>query len=155
MALPFHVRHLMLETGPATMIPLRHVEILKHAPRETGSYKVVTDRSGVRIHLYNDFSGFHIYMACTSPKKTIIKDSLNYFDKENGFFSVSVEVMQNDGKTRVINLPKCRVPLLEAYPWGVTPPSDISVHEYALGIPDSLGFHSSKSTECFNFSYNC
>jgi hypothetical protein len=154
MSLPAQIKHLVLETGPATLIPLSQVELLKDAPRKENELKVLTDRHGVRVHMANDFSGFHIYMICTSPKKKILIESLDYYDKVNGFFSLSVEVTQNDGTTKNINLSKCKVPLLEAYPWGLTPPTDITVHQYATGIPDSLGFKMSKSTECFRFSNN-
>lgn len=143
-----------LDAGPATLVPLIHVPLLKKAPRIEEGYKVIPDELGDLIHFYGDFSGYHIYMIASTYKKRIIKGSLDYFDKNNGLYAVSLEVTLDNGESREIRLDKCQCPLIEADHSGVAYPTDITVENYSVGTPDGLKFHFKNHSAKFRFANN-
>ncbi|WP_235086189.1 hypothetical protein [Chromobacterium sp. Beijing] len=147
-------RKLFLETGPATLVPLVHIPLLKEAPRKEGEYKVVEDSLGDLCHFYGDFSGYHIYLIVSTFKKRIIPDSIIYYDKDNGKYSVSIEVTLNDGKTKILNLMNCQAPLCEKSHIGVQYPVQITLEHFSPGTPDALKFHFASSSAKFKFSNN-
>ena len=94
-------RPLYLDAGPPTLVPLIHVPLLHRAPRRDGEYRVVTDSFGDFCHFYGDFSKLHIYAIVTTRKKRIVAGSIDYFDKRQGHFSVSLATTLDSGEEAV------------------------------------------------------
>jgi hypothetical protein len=146
-------RILSLESGPATLLPLLHVPLLKHAPRSENEYKVITDSLGDFCHFYGDFSGYHLYMIASSYKKNIEKDSLIY-DQESGQFSVSLSMTLDNGLKESIHLDRCQAPLAEMGSTGPRYPTHVTVEQFSPGNPDGIMFHFKGSKAKFKFSHN-
>lgn len=145
-------RALNLDAGPATLIPLVHVPLLNEAPRREGEYKAITDSLGDLCHFYGDFAGYHLYLIASSYKKRI--DSVDYYDKKNGKFSVSLSVTLDTGVLDVIHLNDCQAPLCEQTASGLKYPEDITIEQFSIGTPDALKFHFRNSAAKFKFSNN-
>ena len=145
-----------LDAGPATLIPLGQVPLLKKAPREEGGYMVVPDGydDGDVVHLYGDFSGYHLYMIATTYKKRIVEGSLDYFDRKNGVYALSLEITLDNGESRKVRVDSCQCPLHMQYESGAVYPSNITIEKYAPGTPDSLKFHFDGHSPMFKFSNN-
>lgn len=145
---------IILDAGPATLIPLVHVPLLKKAPRSPGEYKVVReeDDDGDVMHFYGDFSGFHIYMIATTYKKRIVDGSLDYFDKKNGLYSLSLEITTASGEVKIIEIESCKCPLHQQSSCGLVYPSRITVEKYSTGTLDSLMFHFDGLSPKFKFA---
>ncbi len=148
------VNVIKIDAGPATLVPLVHIPQLKDAPRKEGAYKVIKDSLGDLCHFYGDFSGFHIYMIATTFKKRIVKDSLNYYDRENGLYYVELEITTNAGETKKVSIDNCKSPLIQATSSGLTYPKDITVVQFSPGTPDGLKFHFPDNQAKFKFSSN-
>lgn len=148
------IRVLNLDAGPATLIPLVHVPLLKQAPRLEGEYKVIFDSLGDLCHFYGDFAGYHLYMIATSYKKRILANSLDYFDKVNGMFSVSLSATLDTGELKTIRVEGCQAPLFECTTGGSRFPERISVEQFSPGTPDGIKFHFANSQAKFKFSNN-
>lgn len=140
-----------LDAGPATLVPLVHVPLLKEAPRAEGEYKSISDSAGDVCHFHGDFSGYHIYMIATTYKKRIIPGSLNY-DKEKGLFSLLLEVTLADGTFKQVEVNNCKCPLFQVSSSGKRFPERISVETFSPGTPDSLKFHFPDHQPKFRFS---
>lgn len=150
-----NIRSLRLESGPATLIPLVHVPLLKDAPRVAGGYKVMPDGMGEDLcHFYGDFSGYHLYLIATTYKKNLIASSLDYHDKSRGMFSVALSVMGDNGLTKTIQLDNCQAPLCEPNEYGLVFPERITVEQFSPGTPDGIKFHFAKTTAKFKFGNN-
>lgn len=147
-------RALILEAGPATLIPLVHVPLLKQAPRREGEYKVIPDGLGDLCHFYGDFAGYHLYLIASSYKKRILENSVDYYDKANGMFSVSLSVTLDSGKNKSVRAEGCKAPLFEFVAGGSRFPEHISIEQFSPGTPDALKFHFSNSAAKFKFSNN-
>jgi len=145
---------LQLESGPATLIPLIHIPLLKDAPRREGAYKVVPDSLGDLCHFYGDFAGYHLYLITSTYKKQIVKDSINYYDKTQGLFSVALSVIRDNGETEIVHINECKAPLQEFVGGHTMYPHDISVEQFSPGAPDALRFHFSSAQPKFKFSNN-
>lgn len=143
-----------IDAGPATLIPLLHVPLLTNAPRQEGEYKTITDSLGDLCHFYGDFSGYHLYMIVSSYKKKIIPGSVNYFDKKNGKFSVSLSVTLDNGTENIFEIYDCQTPLIELTESGPTYPESISIESFSPGTPDGLKFHFKNNAAKFKFSNN-
>lgn len=143
-----------LDVGPATLIPLIHVPLLKKAPRIEGEYKVIPDSLGDLCHFYGDFSGYHIYMIASTYKKNIIESSLDYYDKKNGIFTLSIEVILNTGESRVIQINSCKCPLVQAGRDGIIYPEKITIENFSTGSPDGIKFHFPNEEAKFRFANN-
>lgn len=148
----FHT--LQLESGPATLIPLIHVPLLKDAPRSEGAYKVVPDSLGDLCHFYGDFAGYHLYFIASTYKKQIIKDSVNYYDKARGMFSVDLSAIMDNGTTEIVHVSECEAPLHQIVNGRPLFPTDISVEQFSPGSPDALKFHFPSAQPKFKFSNN-
>lgn len=145
---------LQLESGPATLIPLIHVPLLKDAPRREGAYKVIPDSLGDLCHFYGDFTGYHLYLIVSTYKKQIVKDSINYYDKARGIFSVALSVITDDGTTEIVHVNECEAPLHQIVNGHPLFPTDISVEQFSPGSPDALKFHLPSAQPKFKFSNN-
>lgn len=147
-----YMRALCLDAGPATLMPLVHVPLLHDAPRSEGEYKAITDTLGDLCHFYGDFAGYHLYLIASSYKKRI--NSVNYYDKENGKFSISLSVTHDNGVTEEVNLNDCHAQLYEQTFSGLKYPDDITIEHFSVGTPDALKFHFRNKTAKFKFSNN-
>ena len=147
-----YIRALYLDAGPATLIPLVHVPLLHDAPRGEGEYKAITDTLGDLCHFYGDFAGYHLYLIASSYKKRI--DSVNYYDKENGKFSISISVTLDTGVTDVVHLNDCQAQLYEQTSSGLKYPDDITIEHFSVGTPDALKFNFRNTAAKFKFSNN-
>ncbi|MGL6010465.1 MAG: hypothetical protein ACRC0J_02975, partial [Shewanella oncorhynchi] len=147
-------RTLQLQSGPATLIPLVHVPLLKDAPRHEKAYKVIPDSLGDLCHFYGDFAGYHIYLIVSTYKKQIVKDSVNYYDKTRGIFSVALSATMDDGTTEIVHIDECEAPLYQVVNGRPLFPTDISVEQFSPGSPDALKFHFSSAQPKFKFSNN-
>ena len=147
---------LQILSGPATLIPLVHVPLLKSAPRSDGDYKVVPDGlgEGDLCHLYGDFSGYHLYMIASAYRTRIVEDSIDYFDKVRGLFSISISFLTDSGRLETVRLDRCSAPLQQLV--GAKPmyPEHISVEQLSPGTPDALKFHFPGMNAKFRFSSN-
>lgn len=145
---------LKIDAGPATLIPLVHVPLLKQAPRREGEYKVIYDSMGDLCHFYGDFAGYHLYMIASSYKKRILGNSVDYYDKKNGKFSVSLSVTLDTGELETIRVEGCQAPLYELWAEGPRFPERISIEQFSPGMPDALKFYFANSEAKFKFSNN-
>jgi len=145
---------LQLESGPATLIPLIHVPLLKVAPCHEDSYKVIPDSMGDLCHFYGDFAGYHLYLIASTYKKQIVKDSINYHDKARGLFSIALSVITDSGDTKTVHINECKAPLHEVVGGQMLFPSEISLEQFSPGAPDALKFHFSSTQPKFKFSAN-
>ncbi|MBI3523520.1 MAG: hypothetical protein HY066_03155 [Betaproteobacteria bacterium] len=148
------MQKLNLESGPATLIPLVHVPLLKVAPRREGEYKVVPDSLGDLCHFYGNFAGYHLYLIASTYKKRIVEDTINYYDKTRGLFSLSLSAITDSGKTETIRVEECSAPLHQIIDGHQHFPEHISVEQFSPGTPDALKFHFLSSQPKFKFSNN-
>lgn len=148
------MQKLLLEAGPATLIPLVHVPLLKAAPRREGEYRVVPDSMGDLCHFYGDFTGYHLYLIVSTFKKRIVDGSVKYYDRAQGLFSLSLSVITDSGVTETIEVEKCIAPLHQVVDGRQQYPEHISVEQFSTGTPDALKFHFSSGQAKFKFSNN-
>lgn len=148
------MQKLILEAGPATLIPLVHVPLLKVAPRHEGEYRVVPDSMGDLCHFYGDFAGYHLYLIVSTYKKRIVEDSINYYDKARGLFSLSLSVVTDSGRSETIRIEKCVAPLHQIVDGYQRFPEYISAEQFSPGTPDALKFHFPSAQPKFKFSNN-
>lgn len=147
-------RPLFLDTGPPTLVPLIHVPLLHQAPRRNGEYRVLTDSLGDFCHFYGDFSKLHIYAIVTTRRKRIVADSIDYFDKQQGLFSVSLATTLDSGEEVVFRVKRCEVPLHQLRNGAACFPHEISIAQFSPGCPDALRFHFQDAEPKFKFSNN-
>lgn len=148
------MQKLRLESGPATLIPLVHVPLLKEAPRRDGEYKAIPDFMGDLCHFYGDFAGYHIYLIASTYRKRIVEESINYYDKARGRFSLALSVITDDGKSETIQIDECIAPLQQIVGGRSLFPEHISIEQFSPGTPDALKFHFPSSQPKFKFSNN-
>lgn len=150
-----NIRPISFEAGPATLIPLVHVPLLKQAPRnDDAAYKVIHDQSGDLCHFYGDFAHYHLYIIASSYKTRLVENSIDYYDRENGLFSASLSVMTDEGKTVTTRVEGCKAPLCEIVVGGQRFPEAISIENFSPGTPDALKFHFGSIGAKFKFSCN-
>jgi hypothetical protein len=147
-------RTLYLDAGPATLVPLLYVPLLHQAPQQDGEYKAVIDSLGDVCHFHGDFSGFHLYFITSAYKVSIKQDSIDYYDKKNGKFSITLQVTLDNGITESINTFDCTAPIGEKTLYGIKYPDFISVEQFSPGRPDALKFHFKHVEPKFKFSHN-
>ncbi|NHZ97605.1 hypothetical protein [Massilia sp. CCM 8734] len=144
---------LKLDAGPATIMPLVHVPLLKQAPQRDGEYKTLLDMGLDLCHFYGDFSGFHIYFIASAYRQRIVADSLDYVDPANGVFHVTLAVTKDDGKEETVRV-ECKAPLVTPTLAGLRFPERISIAHFSPGTPDALRFHFDGAEAKFKFANN-
>lgn len=106
---------LRLEAGPASIIPPRHVDFIKHASTDENVVVCQVDNehaAGQHLSYFiGDFSGFHLYVIVTHTKVSILPESVRQHSVRH--FEAVLEYRSESG-SKETRLTQFRTPALGA-----------------------------------------